>query len=327
MKTIEEMGALFLSTRLKRLSDTIFDEVDKIYAANQINLKSRWTGVIFLLHDEGDCGVTQIAESMGLTHPAISQMSQKLLALGYVENKTDPRDERRRVLGLTTSGKALSNELKPIWEHIKICLDARIAKAQDNLLNAILNMEQCQNAHSLFDEIIQLSQLQSAEQVEIVPFSKEYASEFKRLNVEWLEKYFYVEKIDDQVLSKPKKYIINNGGQILFAKYNNEIVGTCALVKSDYENFVQEKEKPLVAYELTKMAVSEKYQGLKIGRKLLQAVISAFKETEGDLLFLESNSRLKPALHLYESMGFVHKPKLDNSHYQRADVYMEYQGS
>lgn len=324
MKSIEEMGALFLGTRLKRLSDQLYDEVDRIYASQNIDLKSRWTGVLFMLHDEGDAGITQIAESMGLTHPAISQMSKRLLDLGYIENKTDPKDERRRVLGLTAVGKKLIEKLKPLWEHIRICLGERINQSQHDLLEAILNMEQQQKSQALSDEIIALTQLRNAEQVEIIPYSKEYATDFKRLNIEWLEKYFYVEKIDDQVLSKPKKYILNNGGEIYFARYNNEIIGTCALVKSDYEH-VDKKGKPIVAYELTKMAVTEKYQGLKVGRKLIQAVIEAYQQTDGNLLFLESNSRLKPALHLYENMGFVHQPSLDNSHYQRSDVYMVYQ--
>lgn len=324
MKTIEEMGALFLGTRLKRLSDQLYDEVDLIYASQNINLKSRWTAVLFLLHDEGDAGITQIAESMGLTHPAISQMSKRLLDLGYIDNKADPKDERRRVLGLSANGKQLIKKLKPLWEHIRICLDERINRSQDNLLNAILNMEQQQKALTLSQEIIELAQINNAEQVEIIPFSKEYADDFKRLNIEWLEKYFYVEKFDDQVLSKPKKYILNNGGQIFFARYKNEIIGTCALVKSDYEHLTK-KGKQQICYELTKMAVTEKYQGLKVGRKLIEVVLEAYKNSDGDMLFLESNSRLKPALHLYESMGFVHKPTLDNSHYQRADVYMVFE--
>ncbi|UAA38361.1 bifunctional helix-turn-helix transcriptional regulator/GNAT family N-acetyltransferase [Paraneptunicella aestuarii] len=325
MKTIEELGAMFLGTRLKRLSDTLYDEIDNIYSTLNINLKSRWTAVLFLLHENGDSGVTQIAEHMGLTHPAISQMSRKLLDAGYIESKADDQDERRRLLGLTDAGKQLTQQLTPIWEHMRVCLNDRIAACQDDLLNAISNLEQQQIKLPLSEQILQLTQLQDASQVEIIPYSKEYAKDFKRLNIEWLEKYFYVEEIDDLVLSKPKKYILNKDGQIFFARYNDEIVGTCALLKSDYTGLSQDASKKN-CFELTKMAVTEKYQGLKIGRKLMEAVIDAFHKSGGDLLFLESNSRLKPALHLYESMGFVHKPKLDNSHYQRADVYMEYVG-
>ena len=43
-------------------------------------------------------------------------------------------------------------------------------------------------------------------------------------------------------------------------------------------------------------------------------------------LFLESNSKLTPAITLYESAGFVHAPRPEPSHYERSDVYMVYVG-
>ena len=74
------------------------------------------------------------------------------------------------------------------------------------------------------------------------------------------------------------------------------------------------------------MAVAEQYQGLSIGRSLLQAAIAEFKGRGGQTLFLESSKKLLPALKLYESMGFQHQTtSKPNSHYQRADVYMIWQ--
>ena len=63
--------------------------------------------------------------------------------------------------------------------------------------------------------------------LEIIPFSQKYSKDFYNLNVEWLEKYFYVESYDEKVLSNPKTYIIDTGGFIFFVKKENEIIGTC----------------------------------------------------------------------------------------------------
>jgi ribosomal protein S18 acetylase RimI-like enzyme len=73
------------------------------------------------------------------------------------------------------------------------------------------------------------------------------------------------------------------------------------------------------------MAVTERYQGLRIGYRLLTAAIDQFRKTNGTELFLESNSRLKPALALYEANGFqfAARPK-GATHYKRSDVYMVY---
>ena len=79
--------------------------------------------------------------------------------------------------------------------------------------------------------------------IEIIDFHTDYSSVFKNLNIEWLEKYFFVEPHDEEVLGNPQSYIINKGGYIFFAKLNDEIIGTVALIN--------EKE----CYELSKMAV------------------------------------------------------------------------
>ena len=146
--------------------------------------------------------------------------------------------------------------------------------------------------------------------VEIISFDKKYATEFHDLNVEWLENYFYVEPHDKEVLENPDSYIIDNKGYIFFAKYNNEIVGTVALIS--------EKE----CYELSKMAVSPKYQGLKIGMKLMEKCIDFSKQKGWDKIMLYSNRKLTPAISLYKKVGFKEVALEKDVHYERADIKM-----
>ena len=54
-------------------------------------------------------------------------------------------------------------------------------------------------------------------EIKIIEFSDEYAKFFTSLNVAWLEKYFVVEPMDHEMLSDPKKFIIDKGGYIFFA--------------------------------------------------------------------------------------------------------------
>lgn len=146
----------------------------------------------------------------------------------------------------------------------------------------------------------------------IVPWDPALRVHFHRLNADWLQRYFEIEPVDHEVLSNPEQRIIEPGGHILFAVLGDEVVGTCALLH----------EAPGV-YELTKMAVAEPYQGLGIGRRLLVEVIATFRAHGGVELFLESNSRLEAALHLYASLGFERQAQTrPGSHYARADVYM-----
>ena len=148
--------------------------------------------------------------------------------------------------------------------------------------------------------------------VDIIPFEDRYAGEFRQLNLEWLNRYFRVETLDEEVLSRPHE-ILRDGGAIFLARYRREIVGTCALLPAGEGRL-----------ELGKMAVTAGCQGLGIGRKLLAAVIGQYHALGGRELFLESNSRLRPAINLYRSAGFVRIPPPTRSHYERADIYMVY---
>ena len=147
--------------------------------------------------------------------------------------------------------------------------------------------------------------------VEIIPFSEDLKEHIKTLNFEWLKKYFRVEDQDVLTLSNPQEEIIDKGGMIFFAKYNDEILGTVSLMKVDDKTF-----------ELSKMAVSAKAQGLGIGNKLLVHSIAVAKENNIKKLHLYSNRILLPAIHLYEKFGFVEVP-LGNVNYERADIKME----
>jgi putative acetyltransferase len=139
----------------------------------------------------------------------------------------------------------------------------------------------------------------------------EWRPQFERLNLDWLERYFSVEDIDRRVLGDPERYILAPGGHVFFAAEGERVIGTGALLR--------EREG---VYEVGKMAVDPAWQGRGIGRRILQAAIDRFVALNGTLLFLESNRRLAPALHLYEALGFRDRGLKPDSHYARSDIYM-----
>jgi GNAT superfamily N-acetyltransferase len=137
---------------------------------------------------------------------------------------------------------------------------------------------------------------------------------FFALNEEWIVRYFRMEDKDRKTLGDPVGQILSRGGEILIAESGGAPIGCCALIPMDSGS-----------YELAKMAVSESYQGRGVGRMLIEAVIAAARGRDARRLFLETNSKLAPAIHLYERMGFVHLPKgaTPPSEYDRSDVCME----
>lgn len=147
----------------------------------------------------------------------------------------------------------------------------------------------------------------------IEDFAPAWRDDFARLNIDWLQRYFVVEAVDSEVLHDPETHILAPGGRILFAvDARDRAIGTVAL-----------KHEGGGVYELTKMAVEPERQGAGVGRALMMAALQAYRAIGGKELFLESSAKLAPALKLYESVGFEHRPApRPGLHYQRADVYM-----
>lgn len=149
-------------------------------------------------------------------------------------------------------------------------------------------------------------------QVDIVLYKPKYKDDFIRLNTEWITTYFSLEESDIKALQNVEDYIINKGGQIFLAVADNEIVGCCALIAHPEEG----------TYELAKMAVSPQAQGLKIGRKLGEALIRYAREKGVSRIFLEGNTRMEASIALYRKLGFREVPK-DSAAYERCDIMME----
>jgi GNAT superfamily N-acetyltransferase len=146
---------------------------------------------------------------------------------------------------------------------------------------------------------------------EIIAYEDCYKEVFRDLNAEWLNKYNLMESHDLEILNDPQKYILDAGGIIYLAKFNNEIVGSAAIIK-----------EPNNVYELAKMSVAKNFRGKGISKILIEKCISKAMELKADKIILFSNSQLKTAISLYEKYGFRHVT-VEDSPFLTADVKME----
>ena len=147
---------------------------------------------------------------------------------------------------------------------------------------------------------------------EIVTFSDEWAEDFASLNYEWIEQHFAVEEHDREILDDPQRFVIGQGGEIFMAVVSGLAAGTVALIPSGDRSL-----------ELTKMAVSPEFQGMGIGDRLMDKCIEYAHEKGIKSIWLESHTKLAPALSLYRKHGFIETPKDPNSLYTRADIRMQ----
>jgi len=311
MQFVNSLGLLALGSRLRALGDRLYSIADEVYREYGLELQGRWFPLLRLLFDRGPQTVGEIAEAIGQTHSAVSQLADKLVRQGWLRAIADKDDKRRRRLALTAKADAALREAKPAWRAIEEVLDERCRAEGIDLLDSLSRFERVIEP-PITEAIVDRCVANDRAAVRIVPFASGLREHFYRLNEAWLRKHFYVEEVDHRVLSDPEGEILQSGGTILFALLGDAVVGTCAL-----------KREPQDSYELTKMAVDERHQGLGIGRRLMEAAIAEFRRRRGAVLFLETSTKLEPALRLYESVGFEYQKMLKpDSHYARADVYM-----
>ncbi len=148
--------------------------------------------------------------------------------------------------------------------------------------------------------------------MEIIPYDSRYKEDFRRLNEEWLQKYFVVEPYDSELLLNCEEVILKPGGFIFFVKKDTQIIGTAAFIY-----------KSKGVYELGKMAVSPAFQGQKIGQSLMRFLINFAEQHHWSKLIIYSSTRLKNALYVYQKFGFIEVPLEPETYYARSDIKME----
>lgn len=147
--------------------------------------------------------------------------------------------------------------------------------------------------------------------------SQHDADAFRELNEEWISRLFTLVEEDRAVLADPFGRIVAPGGDVLLARevVGGAVVGCVALLAH-----------PDAVYEVAKMAVTPTAQGRGLGRQLIAAAIDRSHTFGATRLFLGTNSKLGPAIHLYEQAGFVRitRDQLPvTDYYARADILME----
>jgi DNA-binding MarR family transcriptional regulator/N-acetylglutamate synthase-like GNAT family acetyltransferase len=318
MDLVAELGGLALGSRMKRLSTELLRDVNNIYSYVGVKFESSWFTTFYAIYQDSPLAITEIAKRLSISHAAVNQVCKALLKEGLIAEAKDKNDERRRLVRLTQKGKDLAEKLKDTWEIINETASEIILESSFDILGAIREFEKSITHKSASERAIEKIKAKQLDEVEIIDYEPKYAKYFAQLNYEWLEKYYEIEDIDRRVLDHSQKEIINKGGYIFFAKYNGEIVGTVALMKFNDE-----------IYELTKMAVTKKYQGKQIGKKLMIAALNFAKKADIKIVYLESDTKLVPAVNMYSKMGFVSVPltHIHVSEYKRTNIKMEMQMS
>ncbi|WP_317129375.1 bifunctional helix-turn-helix transcriptional regulator/GNAT family N-acetyltransferase [Flavivirga rizhaonensis] len=313
MDALRGYGELGLGSRLKRVSEYMMKETQLVYNHFNVDFDPYLFPIFKIIVNKKGVTNSEIQNSLQFTQPAITQAINKLNDKGLIVYDSDKLDKRKKIISLSGKGHDVLERLKPIWKAIDKVIKEYTLESSSSLIEHLNILENKLNTKSFSETIINNIKMNTTQALEIISFDKQYAKDFYELNVEWLKTFFYVEPYDEEVLSKPEQYIINKGGHIFFAKINNQIVGTVALMPIGNDGL----------FELTKMAVSPEHRGYKIGQQLMQHCIDFAKSIGLPKLVLYSNTTLENAIYIYKKYGFIEKPLEPDTPYKRSDIKME----
>ena len=147
-------------------------------------------------------------------------------------------------------------------------------------------------------------------EIKIVDYRPEHQPFFESFNRQWIEELFEMEPVDEWVLTNPEQAILQPGGAILMAEYNNVPAGTAGLRRAD-----------AFTYEFTKMAVDKNYRRLGIAEAISYASFIKAEALGARQVILYSNTKNAGAIKLYEKIGFRHV-EVEQGVYKRANVKM-----
>lgn len=311
---IRELSELAFASRLKRLRDSLISDVGKIYRSQNINFEPRWFPIFYLLKDYEHLTIGDITSYLGITQPAVSQLVEMMSAKGLIIIHGDKKDTRKKIISLSGKAKELIPKLQPVWDDIRFATRDLFEKTGTDMLSMLDKLEDELSEKNMYSRIEERIKERYRNNVHIIEYDSKYRIYFKKINYEWLKKYFKVEPEDERILDDPEKEILEKGGEIYFAEINKQIVGTGALVKYDEGTD-----------ELVKMAVTEKSRGKQVGRILAEHLIKRARIRNSEKIIIETSPKLTAAVNLYRNLGFIHLPYPggEASKYRRLTIKME----
>jgi MarR family transcriptional regulator, organic hydroperoxide resistance regulator len=112
---IKELGYKALDSRMKRISDKISYSVKKLYKENKVEIEPHWYLVFMLLRNREKLSITELAESLGYSHPTLVITVKKMDSKGYLIIEKDPYDKRSRMISLSEKSIHSMPQFDILW--------------------------------------------------------------------------------------------------------------------------------------------------------------------------------------------------------------------
>jgi DNA-binding MarR family transcriptional regulator len=101
---VDELGTAVLPHHLKRLCERMLDDCTEVMEEKGIDVPTRAGSMMMFLKQNGPASVVDLARALRVSHALIIRNYKPLMKGGYLLEKPDPTDGRKRLLELTEAG-------------------------------------------------------------------------------------------------------------------------------------------------------------------------------------------------------------------------------
>ncbi|WP_367866694.1 MarR family winged helix-turn-helix transcriptional regulator [Pedobacter sp. WC2423] len=138
---INESGSFAIGTRLRRLYESLTNDMTLIYQEQGLPLETKDFILYYLVSKRSSISISEIAKELNLTHPAVIHIAKSLEKTGYIESEKSVNDSRKRLLKLTRKGQKDLARYRVLWEDI-MGLNQQIFEQEVQLLQSIQKLEE-----------------------------------------------------------------------------------------------------------------------------------------------------------------------------------------
>ncbi|MCM3732652.1 bifunctional helix-turn-helix transcriptional regulator/GNAT family N-acetyltransferase [Fictibacillus nanhaiensis] len=241
--------------------------------------------VITEIHLRNGCTATDVRENLGIDRGYMSRIIKRLEDENITIKEQSTDDKRQYSLYLTEYGKEVYNDLV---ERANQGVEHMIRNlSKHDITSLVTSMETIQTVFS--------QDTPSQTEVLIRPFRSGDVGYIAHLHgILYDHTYKFGRKFEYYVMKGLTEFMINtDGGELWVAEADNKIIGSIAITKSS-DTIAQ----------LRWFVLDEDYQGMGIGKKLMETALGFCKEKNYQHVFLWTVSTLNTARYLYQKYNF-----------------------
>ena len=111
----EELGFLSLAAQMKQVQEAMVHSARSLYKEKGLEIEPNWYLIFLLLKNEKSLAVTEISEKLGMAHPSVISIINKMKKKGFLVSVKDPSDSRKQMISLSDKATKELPEFEKIW--------------------------------------------------------------------------------------------------------------------------------------------------------------------------------------------------------------------